>query len=171
MKAGYFLAGAVCAAAAIGLGVRAAPQPGPEPTKAAAPAALEAPPLDDTNQPLPPNHPPIGDLGGPTEQAMPPNHPPMGNDPGTAAPTDSDKPALLGEVKEAIQVPGYTYLRLQTDKGEVWAAVTTTDLKVGAKAKIVDAMEMKSFNSSTLKRTFDSIYFGRLDGAGSAPTL
>ncbi|MCB9576033.1 MAG: hypothetical protein H6717_03240 [Polyangiaceae bacterium] len=144
MKVGYVLAGAVVLAAVIGATVRQQPSVTPE-TQAATPAnATQAPPLTGTEQTLPPNHPPIPD------------------DPGSMQQAPSAKADLAGEVKEAINVSSYTYLRIQTDSGEVWAAVPTAEMKAGDQAKVVGAMEMKNFTSPTLKRTFDSIYFGTL---------
>lgn len=89
----------------------------------------------------------------------------------TAAPAApaATGPVVEGTVLETIQVPSYTYLRLQTASGEQWAAVQTTTLATGATAKIVDAVPMEKFESKALKRTFDMIYFGSLD-KGGAPT-
>jgi hypothetical protein len=70
---------------------------------------------------------------------------------------------LAGEVREAIDVAQYTYLRLATPDGrEVWAAVSKATVRVGAQVSIIDAARMTSFESATLKRKFDVIYFGNL---------
>ena len=98
----------------------------------------------------------------PTVRAEPTASAPMG---AAAAPTD---PVILGKVLETIQVPSYTYLRLQTSSGEQWAAVQTTDLAVGATASITGAVPMENFESKALKRTFAMIYFGQLDKGGAA---
>jgi hypothetical protein len=81
--------------------------------------------------------------------------------------------ALAGEVREAIDVAQYTYLRLATSDGrELWAAVSKAPVLVGSQVSIVDAARMTNFESATLKRTFDVIYFGNLGAPGrvSAPT-
>jgi hypothetical protein len=83
---------------------------------------------------------------------------------GAAAPTG---PALSGTVIETIQVPSYTYLRIQTASGEQWAAVQTTQLEKGAQVSVVDAVPMEKFTSKALNRTFDLIYFGSLAGGGA----
>jgi len=75
---------------------------------------------------------------------------------------------LTGTVVESIDSGGYTYLRLKTPAGDKWAAVTKASIKKGDKATITQAMEMKNFESPTLKRKFDSIAFGAL-GEGSTP--
>jgi len=74
---------------------------------------------------------------------------------------------LKGEVLEAKDVEIYTYLRLKTKDGEVWAAVNKAPVKKGAQVTIENAMEMRNFESKGLKKTFDRIIFGTL--AGTAP--
>lgn len=88
-----------------------------------------------------------------------------------------DKPAtnqsavgvVQGEVLEVQNVANFTYLRLKTQDGEIWAAVINTPIKQGAKVTIENAIVMKNFESKTLKKTFPMIVFGSLGGAaGSA---
>jgi hypothetical protein len=69
---------------------------------------------------------------------------------------------LKGEVLEARNVDGYTYLHLKTAQGEVWAAVPTTAVKNGAKVTIGNPMVMQDFESRTLKKKFDRIVFGQI---------
>lgn len=75
--------------------------------------------------------------------------------------------ALQGEVLEVLNVDNYTYLRLKTASGEAWAAVTTTALAKGAKVTIANPMPMDNFESKTLKRRFDRVYFGQIAGPGA----
>ncbi len=154
MKLGYVLVAVVAASAAYGIGVRQQTPVSAEPPATSPGRATQAPPLS-------------GD-----DQTLPPNHPPIGNAPESAEDEDESPAAkqnLAGQVKEVINVPSYTYMRIQTDSAEIWAAVPTTEIKVGDKANVVGAMEMKSFTSKTLKRTFDSIYFGTLDRGQGSP--
>lgn len=78
--------------------------------------------------------------------------------------------SLSGEVLEARNVDGYTYLRLKTSSGEVWAAVPTAAVSKGAQVTIGRPMFMENFESKTLKKTFDKIAFGVLDVPGAAAT-
>ncbi len=82
--------------------------------------------------------------------------------------------ALKGEVLEVLDVDAYTYLRLKTAKGEVWAAVNKSpDVKKGAEVTIENPALMQNFESKTLKRTFPAIVFGTLGVATAgapAPT-
>ena len=91
----------------------------------------------------------------------------------------ADKPAQLapaasvvkGEVLEVKDVESYTYLRLKTKDGETWAAVGKAPVKKGAEVTIENVMVMNNFESKTLKKTFPTILFGTLGGAGgSAPS-
>lgn len=92
--------------------------------------------------------------------------------PQLAAPSaQAAQTSLAGEVREAIDVAEYTYLRLSTpDRGELWAAVSKAPVSVGSRVSIVDAARMTNFESTTLKRTFDVIYFGSLGSPGRAPS-
>lgn len=86
--------------------------------------------------------------------------------------------ALRGEVVEVLSVPTYTYLRLKTKDGEVWAAVPVAAVKKGDQVTLVNAQQMERFESKTLKRKFDKILFASLAptgtqqpaGHGAAPT-
>jgi len=93
-----------------------------------------------------------------------------------AAPTTgtpmSGEPAqaqgLTGKVLERIDAAPYSYLRLQTARGEVWAAVPEAKLEKGAEVTIANPMLMNNFESKTLNRTFAEIFFGNLAPAGGA---
>ena len=83
------------------------------------------------------------------------------------APPPSD--VVKGEVLEVKDVDPYTYLRLKTKDGEVWAAVNKAAVKKGAEVTILDPAVMMNFTSKSLNKTFDRIIFGTLAGAGAAP--
>lgn len=88
----------------------------------------------------------------------------QGMDP--VAPPQADA-GLTGTVLETIDSGGYTYLRLQAARGEVWAAVRQAAVKKGSQVTVVNGMPMADFESKTLKRKFDHIIFGSLaSGAG-----
>jgi hypothetical protein len=73
---------------------------------------------------------------------------------------------LKGKIVEKLDAEPYSYLKLTTEKGEVWAAVPKTDKGKGAEVTIGGAMPMQDFESKTLKRKFELVYFGTL---GDAP--
>lgn len=74
---------------------------------------------------------------------------------------------VKGEVLEAQSAANYTYLRLKTQSGEIWAAIINTPVKKGANVTIENAIVMNNFESKALKRTFPMIVFGNLAGAGA----
>jgi hypothetical protein len=82
-------------------------------------------------------------------------------------PQPAQATSLSGEVLETRSVEGYTYLRLKTAQGEVWAAVPTAAVKTGAMVTIGNTTTMNNFESKTLKKTFDTIVFGQIVEPGA----
>ena len=84
----------------------------------------------------------------------------------------ADKPSALppevavvsGEVLEVVEVDSYTYLRLKTREGELWAAVSKAPATKGSRVTIENVSMMSNFESKSLKRTFQKIAFGTLAG-------
>ncbi len=66
---------------------------------------------------------------------------------------------VTGEVVETMDAANYTYMRLKTPKGELWAATGKTTVKVGAKVVVPLETEMRNFHSPSLNRDFPVIYF------------
>jgi len=99
----------------------------------------------------------------------------MGLNAGLAVAADASPPGanttVKGKVLETKDVEPYTYLRLKTKDGEVWAAVGKSPVKVGSEVTIENASIMTNFESKTLKKTFDRIYFGSIAGAGTKAPL
>jgi cation transport ATPase len=67
--------------------------------------------------------------------------------------------AVSGKVVETMDSGGYTYVRVEKKGRKTWVAVPTTTVKVGDTVTFKPGMEMKDFESKTLKRTFDRIIF------------
>lgn len=61
--------------------------------------------------------------------------------------------------KDVIQTSGYTYLLLNEDGKEYWAAVSRFEAEKGKTYYYKDGMEMSNFKSKELNRTFESIQF------------
>ena len=70
--------------------------------------------------------------------------------------------AISGKVLEVLEVESFTYLRLKTKDGELWAAVKKTPMKVGADVTIDEPTLMTNFESKSLKKKFDRIVFGSI---------
>ena len=75
-----------------------------------------------------------------------------------------------GTVVETMDASSYTYVRVKTASGEIWAAGAKTTVAVGDKVVIPLEMPMVDFHSSTLNRTFPTIYFtARIFKEGEMP--
>ena len=98
-----------------------------------------------------------GAHAGDAPSAMPPGHPATG-----AAPAGA--PGLTGTILETMNSGGYSYLKLKTAEGEVWAAVNESKVAKGDTVTVAGAMPMDGFESQKLNRKFDRIYFGTLAG-------
>jgi hypothetical protein len=100
------------------------------------------------------------------EPAPPPS---AATEPGASAQAPAAAGSLKGKVLERLDAPPYSYLRLQTAQGEAWAAVPKTEIANGQEVTVAGAMPMTGFESKTLKRKFDTVYFGTLGGDAPAP--
>lgn len=85
-----------------------------------------------------------------------------------AAQAGPEEAAVKGKVVERIDAAPYTYLKLSTSSGEVWAAVPQTGAQTGSEVTVSNAFPMKDFESKTLKRKFDVVYFGTIGGNEAA---
>lgn len=99
---------------------------------------------------------------------------PAGTQP--AAPTQpAAQPAkgMEGKVVETMNAGGYTYVQVDTGKEKVWAAAPEFKVKAGdAVALPPNAMPMEKYESKSLKRTFDLVYFVdnvAVNGVSQAP--
>ena len=75
---------------------------------------------------------------------------------------ESLMPAMTNKkavVLEAIDGGTYTYLRLQGEGKEFWAAITTRPVVTGQSYYYTESIVMRDFESKQLQRTFDSILF------------
>lgn len=70
-----------------------------------------------------------------------------------------DGSSIQGEVLESVNAGSYTYLRLKTTDGEVWAAIMQTSMPKGTKVQLHDPMLMTDFESKAMGRKFDQIVF------------
>jgi hypothetical protein len=95
---------------------------------------------------------------------------PAAGQPQDAAAESGASASIQGKVLERLDAPpDYSYLRLETAKGETWAAVPRTEVAVGSAVTVTAAMPMNGFESKTLNRKFELIYFGKLEGDPGAP--
>lgn len=118
----------------------------------------------ENNNNAPPRAATAAGSGAAAGKTMPKGHP-------TAGVTARAAGGIEGKILETMNAGGYSYLKLKTAKGEVWAAVQQATVKVGDEVAILRATAMSKFTSKTLKRTFDTIYFGRLGKPGAPPEV
>jgi len=91
--------------------------------------------------------------------------------PGAGAGPAQGFETVTGTVLETMDAATYTYVRVKTDKGEIWAAASQFKVAVGDKLTIPLEMPMENFRSNALKRDFPLIYFAsqiRKDGEAPA---
>ena len=88
---------------------------------------------------------------------------------GAQAPNAAPTAVIKGKIVERLDADPYSYLKLQTDSGEAWVAVPKTDKGPGSEVTVSGAMPMSQFESKTLKRKFELVYFGTLGEPGAAP--
>ena len=99
-----------------------------------------------------------------TDEAATKGAPSAASSASPASPHGDQKPQadLAGTVVETMNSGGYTYLKLKTASGDVWAAVNQVSVKVGDQVTVAGSMPMDGFESPTLNRKFDRIYFGSI---------
>ena len=69
-------------------------------------------------------------------------------------------PAMAsGTVVETMDAANYTYVRVKTASGDIWAATGQFKVAVGDKVSLSLEMPMEKFHSNSLNRTFPTIYF------------
>jgi hypothetical protein len=87
---------------------------------------------------------------------------------------------VTGTVRETMDAASYTYVRVGTDKGDVWAAAPQFAVKVGERVVVPLEMPMQNFHSQSLNRDFPLIYFvsqvrregeAVVAGDGTAPSM
>jgi hypothetical protein len=103
-------------------------------------------------------------------QSAKPASPAAGAPGQAAAMSPQDAPMVTGPVLETMNASNYTYVRVKTDKGDVWAASGEFKVAVGDRVTLALEMPMENFHSETLKRDFPLIYFTtRIGPEGQAP--
>jgi hypothetical protein len=72
---------------------------------------------------------------------------------------DNGVRVVSGTVAETMNAASYTYVRVRTADGDVWAASSEFPVAVGDRVRVPLQMAMKDFHSKTLNRDFPKIYF------------
>lgn len=69
------------------------------------------------------------------------------------------KDGLKGEVLETMNSGGYSYARVKSGTSTFWAAGPESQIKVGDTIAMPQGLPMTNFQSKSLNKTFDKIYF------------
>ncbi len=86
--------------------------------------------------------------------------------PAGTAPSSPGSVLLTGPVLEQLDAPPYTYLRLKTASGEIWAAVPITGAVDREKPiTIRSSGAFKNFYASPAARRFELLHIGTLEPA------
>jgi len=74
----------------------------------------------------------------------------------SAAPAAAE---VSGTVVQTMNAGGYTYALLDKDGAQIWCAMPETQIKVGDDIAVAPGAPMYNFNSRSLNKTFETIYF------------
>lgn len=83
--------------------------------------------------------------------------PPAGEAP--AAEAQAPQPEFSGTVVSVTNVSRYTYVCVNADGREIWAAAPQFDVRPGETVIVPPSIPMKNFSSPALARTFDELCF------------
>ena len=74
-----------------------------------------------------------------------------------------------GAVVETMNAGGYTYVQVDNGSEKIWAAAPQFDVAKGEKVSVPEGMPMQNYESKSLNRKFDVVYFVGAIGKGDAP--
>lgn len=67
--------------------------------------------------------------------------------------------SLSGKVVETMDAGGYTYINLEKDGKQTWAAVPTMKVTVGEELELQPGAVMTNFTSKSMNKTFEAVVF------------
>jgi hypothetical protein len=70
---------------------------------------------------------------------------------------------ITGTVVERVDGSPYSFLRLETEKGEVWVAVPMAEVPKKAKLTVKNGEVVKNFESKQGGRKFEAVVFGVME--------
>jgi hypothetical protein len=77
---------------------------------------------------------------------------------------------VQGQVLETVDAANYTYVRVKTPQGDIWAATLAFKVAVGDTVIVPLENPMRDFKSQALNRQFDLVYFATsITKPGDAP--
>ena len=94
-----------------------------------------------------------------------------GSSAGAAPVAPEETGEIKGKVVETMNAATYTYVLIDTGAKKVWAAAPQFAVKAGDAVAVAGAMPMVNYQSKTLNRIFDVVYFSgsvKVNGVSSA---
>ena len=79
------------------------------------------------------------------------------------APIPTAGTPIRGTVVERLDGAPFSYLRLKTEQGEVWAAVPMAEVAKGGKVTIRNGAPVKGFTAPGIGRKFEVVVFGVME--------
>jgi hypothetical protein len=70
---------------------------------------------------------------------------------------------ITGTVVERVDGPPYTFLRLETDRGQVWVAVPMAEVPRKSRLTVKNGAVLKNFESKQAGRNFEAVVFGVME--------
>jgi len=107
----------------------------------------------------------------PAPEAQAPTTAPSTETTAAAAPVAPTAQSFTGSVAETMDAGGYTYVQVDTGAEKIWGAAPKFAVAVGDRVTVPATMPMRGYQSKTLNRTFDVVYFAGAilpEGAASA---
>ncbi len=72
---------------------------------------------------------------------------------------------VAGIVEERFDATPYTFLRVKTQNGDVWAAAPMAAVSVGDRIRVANGVPVKGFQPGGTSRHLDRVVFGTLEVA------
>jgi hypothetical protein len=82
--------------------------------------------------------------------------------PSAPLPTDPGV-TITGTVLERVDGSPYSFLRIDTEKGQMWVAVPLAEIARGEKVSVKKGAVVKNFESRQAGRKFDAVVFGVIE--------
>lgn len=78
----------------------------------------------------------------------------------TAPPPARPYATIIGTVVERVDGAPYRFLRLETEKGQVWVGLPMAEVPKTSKVTVKNGATLKNFDSKQAGRKFDAVVFG-----------
>jgi starvation-inducible outer membrane lipoprotein len=77
--------------------------------------------------------------------------------------TSGPNATITGTVVERVDGPPYSFLRLETEKGQVWVAVPMADVPKKSRLTVKNGAVLRNFESKQAGRKFEAVVFGVME--------